>query len=186
MSLGLDWVNDFALWVGDLFPRWDLLEPINAGIKFLPGGKVKVIKPGIYWYWPVTTTVYELPIKRQTVAFTQRLTTKDDCTVMVSTVVVFTVDDVQKALVDTHDFEDTITEVASKLVIKPVMSRTFEESRRDMSESNDMRNEVTREARKVLTSYGVNVIDAYVDQFAETTVFSHDGDGMAIGVPEDE
>lgn len=186
MSFGLDWINDLAYWIGEIFPRWALLEANHGGVKFLPGGKVEVIEQGIYWWWPATTTVQEIPIRRQTVSFGQRLTTKDECTVLVETVIVFEIDDVMKALVDTYDFEDTIEEVASKLVIKPIMSRTFEEICKDMSESNDMRNEVTRGARSLLSDYGVNVIDAYVSTFAETAVFSHDGEGLAIGGYGDE
>jgi len=52
MSIGLDWINDVAKWIGDLIPDWDLLQVNEAGVKFLPGGKVKVIEPGIYWWWP--------------------------------------------------------------------------------------------------------------------------------------
>lgn len=187
MSLGLDWLNDLALWIGALFPRWALLEPTRGGVKFKPRCGIKVLSPGrIYWWWPATSSVFELPIKRQTISFAQRLTTKDMVTVLCSTVVVFEVTDVKKALVDTYDFEDTIQEVAQKLVIKPIMSRTFEQTLKDMSESNDMRNEVTRNARSLLSDYGVNVLDAYVSDFAETTVFSHDGEGMVVGGLEDE
>lgn len=186
MSFGLDWLNDLALWVGDLFPRWELLPPTHGGVKFKPGGKVKVLKPGIYWWWPVTTEVQEIEIKRQTITVSQRLTTKDECTVLVVAVIVFTIDDVIKALVETRDFEDTVEEVSQKLVIKPIMGRTFEQIMKDMSESNEMRNEVTRGARSLLSEYGVAVIDAYVSDFAVTTVFSHDGEGMAIGGFEED
>lgn len=186
MSIGLDWLNDIAAWIGELFPRWDLLEVDRGGVKYLPGGRVKVLEPGIYWWWPATTTVVEIPIKRKTLTISQRLTTKDDFTVLVNTVIAFSVDDVYKAIVETTDFEDTIGEMAQKITIKPIMSRTFEETCRDMSESNNMRNEVTRAARSLLSDFGVNVIDAYVSDFTVTTVFSHDGEGFAIGDFDDE
>ena len=181
MSIGLDWINDVAEWIGDLFPEWDLLEPTDGGVKFKPGGKVVVLKPGyIYWFWPATTTVVMMGIKRQTLSFNQRLTTKDDVTISVNTVIVYEIDDVRKALVETHDFEDTVEEVSQKLTIQPIMSRTFEEIRRDMAESNDMRNELARGARSILAPYGVRVLDAYMSDFTETRVFSHEGNGLAI------
>lgn len=180
MSFGLDWVNDLALWFADLVPQWALLRVTEGGIKFLPGGKVKVLKPGIYWWWPVTTEVETIDIKRQTLTFGQRLTTKDEITVQCNTVIVFAINDVVKALVDTYDFEDTVGEAAQKLTVKPIMSRTFQQICADMSDTNEMRNEVTRAARTLLSEYGVEVIDGYVCDFTETTVFSHDGDGMVI------
>lgn len=177
----LDWLNDIAEFIGSLIPEWDLLEPTDGGVKFKPGKKVELLVPGeIYWFWPAVTTVTTMPVKRQTLSFNQRLTTKDDCTISINTVVVYDVSDVVKALVDTHDFEDTIEEVAQKLTIQPIMSRKFEEIRHDMAESNEMRNELTRTARSLLREYGVNVLDAYVSDFTETRVFSHEGGGLAI------
>ena len=186
MSLGLDWINDLALWVGRLFPRWDLLQVNEGGVKYLPGGKVEILEPGIYWWWPATTNIDTIDIRRQAINVSQRLTTKDEESALVNTVIVYEISDVKKALVETTDFEDTIEEVAQKLVIKPIMSREFEQTCRDMSESNEMRNEVTRLARSLLSQYGVNVLDAYVSDFTETTVFSHDGDGIAIGGFEED
>lgn len=186
MSIGLDWINDVAAWVGELIPQWDLLQVNEAGVKYLPGGKVKVIKPGIYWHWPVTTNVETIDIKRQTLTFGQRLTTKDEYTVQCNTVIVFTINDVRKALVDTYDFEDTIGEAAQKLTVKPIMSRTFEQICTDMADSNEMRNEVTRAARSLLSDYGVEVIDGYVCDFTETRVFSHEGGGMVIDEEEEQ
>lgn len=186
MSIGLDWLNDVAYWIGDLFPRWDLLQINEAGVKFLPGGKVKVIEPGIFWFWPVTTNVQTIDIRRQTLTFGQRLTTKDDVAVQCNTVIVFTIDDVKKALVETVDFEDTCGEIAQKLTMRPVMSREFRAVCDDIADNNEMRNEVTRGARRLLTDYGVNVLDGYVCDFTETSVFSHEGAGLAITEEEEE
>lgn len=187
MSIGLDWINDVAAWVGDLIPQWELLPPTQGGVKFKPGSKIEVLKPGhIYWWWPVTTKIDTIDIKRQTLTFGQRLTTKDEVTVQCNTVIVFTINDVLKALVETFDFEDTVGEVAQKLTVKPIMSRTFEQILTDMADSNEMRNEVTRAARSLLSDYGVEVLDGYVCDFTETKVFSHEGEGLAITHDEDE
>lgn len=186
MGIGLDWINDIADWFGELMPRWDLLEPTDGGVKFKPGQKIVVLKPGhIYWYWPATTVVYTMNIKRQTVSFAQRLTTKDDVTVALETVIVYTVDDVHKAMVETKDFDDTIEEVAQKLTVQSIMSRSFDDIRRDLADSNEMRNELTRKARSLLSDYGVQVLDAYVSNFTETKVLSHEGDGLSISTEED-
>lgn len=187
MSIGLDWINEIAEWIGDLIPTWDLLPPTEGGVKFKPGGKVEVLKPGhIYWWWPAVTVVERIDTKRQTLTFGQRLTTKDGVTVQCNTVIVFTINDVVKALVETFDFEDTIGEAAQKLTVKPIMSREFDQICTDMADSNEMRNEVTRAARSLLSDYGVEVLDGYVCDFTETRVFSHEGDGLAINEEEDE
>ena len=182
-----DWINDIAGWIGNLIPDWDLLLPTEGGIKFSFGGKIIELEPGhIYWWWPAVSSIITLDTRRQTLSFNQRLTTKDEVEVSLNTVIVFVVDDVIKALVDTNDFLDTIEEVAQKLVVQPVMSRTFEEIRRDVAESNDMRNELTRGARNILSPYGVKVLDSYMSDFTKTTVITHDGSGLAVNYEENE
>ncbi len=182
-----DFINDVFQWCGDWVPQWDLLQTNEAGIKYKPHGVVEVLPPGdIYWWWPVTTNVDTIKTKRQTLTFGQRLTTKDDLTVQVNTVIVFNIVDVVQALVETKDFEDTIGEVAQKLTIHPIMSRSFGEIREDMGESNEMRNEISRGARTLLRDYGIEVLDGYVSDFSKTTVFSHDGEDHFAGHEEDD
>lgn len=182
-----NFLNDIFQWLGQWFPRWDLLLPSEGGIKFRPHGEMIVLKPGeIYWFWPVTSSVSTIDTKRQTLTFGQRLTTKDDVAVQLDTVIVFTIWGVKEAIVDTKDFEDTIGEVAQKLTIRPIMSREFKEIREDMGDSNEMRNEITRGAVKLLNRYGVDVLDAYVANFTKTTVFSHDGGSVFSGAQDEE
>lgn len=188
-----DWINDIAQGILALFPRWDLLEPTEGGVKFRPKNwyrqleDIALIEPGtLYWWWPVTTVVYTIETKRQTLTFGQRLTTKDQQSVQLNTVIVFTINDVLKALVETRDFEDTVGEVAQKLSVKPIMSRTFEQILESMADNNNMRNEVTSGARTLLKDFGCNVIDGYISDFTKTEVFSHDGDGMVFGHGDEE
>lgn len=180
-------LNDIAQWFGQWMPKWALLQPDEGGVKYKPESEIIVLTPGeIYWYWPVTSNVVTIDTRRQTLTFGQRLTTKDGFSVQLDTVIVFTIWDVKKALVDTKDFEDTIGEVAQKLTIRPIMSRTFGETCLDMGASNNLRNEITRGARSLLRDYGIDVADGYVANFTKTTVFSHDGDSGFVGHEHEE
>ena len=182
-----DFINDIVLWFGQFVPRWDLLDPTEGGVKFKPGGKIKLLKPGhIYWWWEVTTNIYTIETKRQPLKISQRLTTKDGISVLVETVIIYEIDDVIKAIVNTRDHEDTISEVGEKLTVKPVMSREFEDVRSAIADSNKLNNEVKSGARSELSDYGVKVVDGYISSFVETTVYSHDGGGIAFGGEEDE
>ena len=182
-----DFINDIMRWFERFVPHWALLDPTEGGVIFTHGEPPRLLTPGkIYWWWPVISNVYTIDTKRQTMKITQRLTTKDEITVMVKTVIVFTVDDVVKAIVDTRDHEDTISEIGEKLVVKPITSRDFSDTLKRMSESNDLNNEVKRIARSTLSEFGVNVVDGYVSNFAQTAVFSHDGDGVVFGGSSEE
>lgn len=183
----LAFLNDFFQWIGQWFPRWDLLLPTEGGVKFRPEGEIILLEPGeIYWWWPVTSYVAKINTNRQTLTFGQRLTTKDEVSVQVNTVIAFTIWDPERAIIGVDDFEDTVGEIAQKLTIRPIMSRTFSEIREDMGDSNEMRNEITRGAKKMLRGFGLDVEDGYVCDFTKTTVFSHDGDPMFAGHEEEE
>lgn len=176
-----DWINDVALWMGQFVPQWDLLCPTEGGIKFKPGGVIEILKPGeIYWWFPVTTNVYTIETKRQTLVISQRLTTTDDISVLFEAVIVYEIDDVVKAIVNTRDHEDTISEIGEKVSVQPVMSRTFEDVRAAIADSNKLNNEIKSGARTELGAYGVKVVDGYVSTFVKTKVFSHDGVGMSM------
>ena len=177
MSMPLQFLNDFFTWLVTYFPNLELMQANYGGVRFLPGGKVKEIKSGLYVYWPLTTAVQEIQIKRQSIEVQQELTTKDGVTVMVKTVIVFTVFDVMLALVETADFDDTTEEMGQKGTVHAVMSREFNQILVDMVESNDIRNEVAQGARTALRPFGVKVEDAFISSFGETKIFSHAGEG---------
>jgi len=182
-----EWLNTIFDWVWGFKPILDILPPTEGGVKFKPGGKIELMKPGhLYMYWPVTTCILTLETKRQSIEVQQELTTKDHETVMVKTVIVFTVDDVMKALVETTDFDDTTEEMGQKGTVRAVMSRKFDQILKDMVEGTEIRNEVAQGARSALRPFGVKVEDAFISSFAKTKVFSHMGDGMAIDLNHDE
>lgn len=193
-----DWLNTIFEFFFELFPRLHLLPPTDGGVKFKPrslvgwikrdaGGRTVLLTPGrLYVYWPVTTEVRTIETKRRSLEVTQRLTTKDKTSVLVCTTIAFTVDDVIKAVVETTDFDDTIMEMGQKGTIKAVPSRTFDQILADMVEGNDLRNEVAQGARSALRQFGVKVEDAFMSSFAETRVFSHDGDGFVFGGDDGE
>jgi len=182
-----EWLNIIFQWIWDFKPVLDLLPPTEGGVKYKPRAKIVLLKPGrLYIYWPVTTLIQTLETKRQSIEVQQELTTEDGISVMVKTIIVFTVDDVMKALVETTDFDDTTEEMGQKGAVKAIMSRKFDQILKDMVEGNDMRNEVAQGARSALRPFGVKVEDAFISSFAKTTVFSHMGDGMAIGLSHDE
>lgn len=181
----LEFLNDFFAWLVTYLPNVDLMQVNYGGVKFLPGGRVKVIKPGMYIYWPVTTSVEMIPIRRQSIEVQQELTTKDQVTVMVKTVIVFSIDDVMKALVETSDFDDTIEEMGQKGTVKAVMGRDFEQVLVDMVTGSDIRNEVTQGARSALRPFGVKVEDSFISSFAKSKVFSLMGDSVAYPLGEE-
>ncbi len=182
-----DWIGNFMDRILQFIPEWDLLEPTQGGVRFRPGGKVDVLTPGkMYWWWPVCMKVTVMDTKRQTITLSLRLTTKCGESVLIEVVIAYTIGDVELAIVQTRDFDDTIDEIGMKIVVKPVMSRRFEEVITDLADSNKMNNEIKSAARSVLRDYGIEVVDGFVVTFVKTKVYCHDGVAITLGEGEEE
>lgn len=181
----------FLSWIGDLVelfisfvPHLDNMKANHAGIKFKRGGKVQEIKPGLYWYWPIVTEVQELPTKRQTMRLdTQTLTTTDDQTIATSAVVVYEINNIRKAIVDTWDIEETIGDAAQYAVVQAITSRSFEEARAAMTGA--IPDELKKQCAKDLRQFGVAVKDAFLSDLTFTTAYRVMGDGPAM-IPNNE
>lgn len=171
------WLGHVVEWFGSWVPRLEICRATHRGVKFVRGKHVRVIKPGMYVYWPITTECDEIPVVRQSVNLpSQVLTTEDEETVMVSAVLVYEISDVEKALARSHDVEDTIIEVAAAAVAESVTPRTFVELRTELHKQ--VRAEMTKKCNEALIyKFGVRVLDARLTDLAIARVIRTVGDG---------
>lgn len=149
------WISDLLQWFGAWIPRLLIVRTTQGGVKFVRGKCVKVIVPGLAVYWPLVTAVEITHVARQAIDLpNQTLTTRDGRSVIVSGVVVYSIRDVKKFLVDNYDSHAAIAEVALSAVRHVVISSDFESLCRG-GRVLDAR--LRAEARKSLKSFGVDV-----------------------------
>lgn len=180
MEAAFSWIGDIIQWFGALIPRWDICRATHGGVKFVRGGKIKAIEPGIFWYWPAVTECIIIPTARQSFNIPpQSLTTKDGKTVLVSVVLVARISDVVKALGMSWDVDDTVTEVGGAAAVGVVATRTWRELASDLA-SGDINEEIERRARKILSPYGVKVLKGRFTDCAQHTVIRTVGSEAVI------
>jgi regulator of protease activity HflC (stomatin/prohibitin superfamily) len=159
-----------------LFPRPVHVKDTHMGVMFNKGSH-RILKPGWYLYWalwaeprvyPVTRTTLDLP--------TQTLVTKDGQTILVSAVVVYFVEDIQKAIVDTYDFESDITN-ASRGAVKEVITESGMDA---LMEQNAVDKRLTSKVRSELRSFGVRVESVFLSDFAPCKVHRLVGDSPVV------
>lgn len=180
------WLGQLVEWVGSWVPRLEICRATHKGVKFVRGKHVRVIEPGLYLYWPITTECDVIPVVRQSVDLaSQVLTTDDEKTVMVSAVLVYEVSDVEKALARSHDVDDTITEVAAAVVAESVTPRTFQELRTELH--GEVRAEMTKKCNEALIyKFGIRVLDARLTDLAIARVIRTVGDRVITLEDDDE
>jgi regulator of protease activity HflC (stomatin/prohibitin superfamily) len=181
MEGAFGWIGELFAWFVSLLPHLDLCRVTHRGLKFKRGGKVRVIEPGLYWWWPCVTEVVTMPVVRQSVDIpAQTLTTKDGYSILISMTLVYEITDVEKALAQSYDVDDTITEFGGTAAVQVVTSRKFDEVREALS--TVVPKELKRRCQKALYPFGVKVIMARLTDFAECTVIRNVGDGGVLPV----
>lgn len=174
MEAALGWIGDFAQWVVNWLPHVGICRKTHGGVKFVRGRHVKEIHPGLYLWWPITTEVELTETAQQTLNLTaQKLTTKDGRTILIDVVVIYRVEDVQKALVDTADYESTACDVALEATTEIVIDRTFKELHDNLCDK--VGTAITLRCRTYLKEFGLAVKKCRVSDFAETNVYCVDG-----------
>ena len=73
MTSGLAWLNDLMLWLGRWFPRLILIKATHEGVQFGRAGAVRTLLPGLYCYWPITSTVEVVSTRLRTLEISAQL-----------------------------------------------------------------------------------------------------------------
>lgn len=173
--MDFSWIGDFLRWLVHLLPfHMGVCTSTEAGVKWVHGHRIVPIAPGRYWHWPLFTRHTVIQVKRQTLEFEgMSLTTADDQTVHVQPVVIYEVEDAVRALTEVHDYDSTASEVAMGAVVPHVTTRTKDELRQAMAE--EIPHKLSIEVRRLLKRYGLNVVEARLNEMAKESVHRHVG-----------
>lgn len=179
MDAALGWIGEFVGWLVAWLPHLGICRATHGGVKFVRGKHVKRIRPGLYWWWPITTEVETTPTARQTIDIAaQKLVTKDDKVVLIDLVVVYVVEDVVKALVDTTDYEETAADVAREAATEIVGANDYQRLKTEISTA--VGTELTRRCRTALRPFGLYVEKVRAGDFVPTRVLSLDGVNLMV------
>tara|TARA_Y100000034_G_C6713375_1_gene315233 strand:- start:140 stop:691 length:552 start_codon:yes stop_codon:yes gene_type:complete len=176
MSEAFAWIGQLIEWFASLIPHLLVVRKTDRAIKFVKGHTVKVCEPGIHVYWPVVTDIQPVNVMRQKIDLeVQTLMTKDEKTVLVDGLIMFTIADVEKYLVDNYDAEESIVDVAMTALRKVVISSTLEDIQAGRAKID---NNLKTQTERLLEDFGVDVEFVRLKSFAPTRVFSLTGTGL--------
>ena len=165
MENAFGWLGSIIEWVGQLIPRIILIPPTHAGVKFVYGNKVKVLASGLHVYWPVVTEWHTFPIVRQTNNLSaQTLMTKDNKSVIVSAIIIFSVQNIEKALVKSWCVDETVNDIAQTEIVSTITSRSMAEIRDQID--SEIKDDLTQKVHKRLVQFGINVESCALTDFS--------------------
>jgi regulator of protease activity HflC (stomatin/prohibitin superfamily) len=176
MDAALGWIGQIASWLGSFIPTWTLVRATEGAVKFLPGGRTKVVGPGIHWYWPVTTEIETVPVVRQVLdTQPQTLMTQDHEPVYVAGLVVFRIIDLHKYMVENYDAADNLDDIVQTAIRKTLVNRDFLQIQKARA---DVDNRLTADVQKALEAFGIEVEAARITDFSRARVTNMVGNGL--------
>ena len=183
MGAAFGWVGEIMAWVWDLIPRFLVCRTTHAGVAWVAGKHVRVIRPGLFWYWPPITESELIPVVRQTLDWpSQTLTTRDEVPVAISAIIQYEVVDVRLALTSQYDLDDTLQDMCKAAVRDFVSAHDFNQILLSGDGMKVPDNRLFREVEANLGPYGVKVLRVEITDYAKTRVNTQimpDGGGGA-------
>lgn len=168
----MDFLDNIFEWLWDLLPHMELIPVTHLGIKYLPGGRTKVVGPGLVWHWPVTTELTTVPVVKQLLEVTPlNIATSDDVQVLVDGVVIYTVDDVKKLLAKCHEAEDLADDLAQAAIRRVVMSSTWDRLNSTRSHRH-VEASLLQEVSEALSPLGIRVEEVRIADLAKHRVIT--------------
>jgi regulator of protease activity HflC (stomatin/prohibitin superfamily) len=181
MDSALSWIGTIAGWVGQFFPRLEIVTTTHGAVKWVKGSKVIALGPGWHWYWPFTTKFESYPTARQAVDLrSQTITTADDKTIIAGGLIIYEIKDIEAICAHTFDADETIADICLSAVHDVLCTKSWAEIR-DAQRSGNLDRDLRVEVRKSLDSYGVRVLKMTLTDLAPCRVIkllqstSHDG-----------
>ncbi|REJ65621.1 MAG: SPFH domain-containing protein [Planctomycetota bacterium] len=176
MTEAFSWLGSLVESLGSLIPRRVIVRATHAGVKWIWGRHVREMNAGIHWYWPVTTEAVTIVIARQTLNLpTQALVTKDRQQVVAGAVVVYSINDVVKAIGERNwDVDTTINDIAQTALVKVISKFSLEELLDSLD--SDIEERLTQTCRRQLDKFGVYVHRCALTDFSTCRVYKVLGD----------
>jgi regulator of protease activity HflC (stomatin/prohibitin superfamily) len=164
----LDWIGAVFEWFGQFIPRILHIKFTEEGVLYTRGS-FKKIGPGIHMYLPLWSDYYTYPVKRNTLDLPpQILLTKDRKSIYIEVAVIYSIEDIVKALVETFDLEDTIRDIAQGCVKNIIISSTLETLQEDQF---NVDKSLTKELKEELSNYGIFVKKGFITNISSVKVY---------------
>lgn len=148
-----------------LFQFFTVVPAYGGGVILRLGLFHRMAGPGFHWLWPfrieeaLTTNV----VPETMIVGPQSLTTIDEVSVVIATVVTFGVDDPKRFLLEIEGASQVIEDATYGIVAHLIMEHTWPELI-----AMDMANELTKAVRRQAKRYGVDIVQVQIADFTRS------------------
>jgi regulator of protease activity HflC (stomatin/prohibitin superfamily) len=170
-TMDFSWLSDIFNGILKFIPRPIIVRATHSGVKWVFGKKVKELKPGWHFVWPLVTDWEVVVIARQTNNLqNQALVTKDKQQVVAGALIVFSVKDIIQAIGERNwDVGTTVNDIAQASIVGVVTKWALDDLLVNLTGS--VEEELTAACRKQLRQFGVYVHRCCFTDFAPCRIY---------------
>lgn len=180
------WLSSIFNGLLSFIPRPLIIRATHGGVKWRYGYKVIELKPGWRWFWPLVSEVDLIVVARQThkIAKPQSIETQDGITLAVGTTLIYSINDVVKAIGQRNwDVDSTINDITEAAVAHVIAGLSYEQIQQ--TRTTDVEAEITETCRRKLSKFGVLAQETIITDFARTKVKTFFGFSTIAAAEED-
>jgi erythrocyte band 7 integral membrane protein len=159
----------------NLFKLWPvrIIDPNQQGVLFDRGRDVKLLKPGVHWFFPGVQHIEVFMVAYQGIDLGQQtIETRDGISVTFSANVSYTITDASKVAVEIYNFDSTLRNVARGLLAKLMNAHPHEEIHAKLPHIQRV---MRRVLRKQFRNMGVRIEEVLLDEFVRARAIRHLG-----------
>ena len=155
--MDFSWLSEIFNAILSFIPRPVIVRATHGGVKWRFGHKVRELKPGWRWIWPLVTDHEIIVTARQTNNIpSQALITKDGKQVVAASMVIFSIKDVVRAIGQRNwDVGSTVDDITAAATVQVITSWRFNDLLENLI--GDVELELTKTCRRRLNQFGVHV-----------------------------
>jgi regulator of protease activity HflC (stomatin/prohibitin superfamily) len=175
------WLSDIITALLEFVPRRVIIRATHAGVKWRVRGGPVEMKPGWRIWWPLLSDIEVIPVARQTLnTETQALMTKDGKQVVAGGVVIYSINDIVKAIGErNYDVDETVNDISQAEIVSVITSWDFDSLLAEIS--GDVEDQLTESCRREMHKYGVYIHRAALTDFSSCKAINLLGVNVSMG-----
>lgn len=158
LSALLGWLGQFVEFVFSFVPRVKVVPFNKRGVRYVRDREPTLIEPGITWWWPWCTTIFEHYVSRCVLKVPPiAVETEDGVPVAIGAVVTYHLTDVVTYDAANFDSEENMAEVAGGALRDAVASLKWAQLCAESGDGSRLGKMLVRRMEKPLGEFGITV-----------------------------
>ena len=161
----MNWLQEIFKRIMSIFPRIIMLASFEAGVRVSLGKYVKKLGPGWYMFWPLAQRVIWMEIPTQVADLrTQSVRTVDGKEVIVSGAIQYRIQDIEKAIFNVQDVDESLENLALGIILDFVSRKTMA----NLQDMEVLKAELRKGLAEASSGWGVKIEKVIITDFGHT------------------